>query len=116
MYIDFFAHEGVHLLGEIATRPTEPPWGALGALLRLAGSSPLRCRAFPAHPHDGPFGRVQLPFLGLIFWQIGKFADDMAVTEGDTYRAIHMRPNLCADGRFNPAPAPGFFPRSHTHR
>ena len=64
MYIDFFAHEGVHLLGESATRPTEPPWGALGALLRLAGSSPLRCRAFPAHPHDGPFGRVQLPFLG----------------------------------------------------
>ena len=24
----------------------------------------MRCRAFPAHPHDGPFGRVQLPFLG----------------------------------------------------
>ena len=39
VYIDFFAHEGVHLLGEIATRPTEPPWGALGALLHLAGSS-----------------------------------------------------------------------------
>ena len=35
MNIDFFAHEGVHLLGEIATRPTEPSWGALGALLRL---------------------------------------------------------------------------------
>ena len=39
MNIDFFAHEGVHLLGEIATRPTEPlnmsSSGALGALLRL---------------------------------------------------------------------------------
>ena len=64
MYIDFFAPERVHLLGDSATRPTEPSWGALGALLRLAGSLPLRCRAFPAHPHDGPFGRVQLPFLG----------------------------------------------------
>ena len=64
MNIDFFAHERVHLLGDGATRPTEPSWGALGALLRLAGSSPLRCRAYPAHPHDGPFGRVQLPFLG----------------------------------------------------
>ena len=35
MNIDFFAHEGVHLLGESATRPTEPSWGALGALLHL---------------------------------------------------------------------------------
>ena len=35
MYIDFFAHKGVHLLGDSATRPTEPSWGALGALLRL---------------------------------------------------------------------------------
>ena len=64
MNIDFFVHERFHLLGDSATRPTEPSWGALGALLRLAGSSPPRCRAFPAHPHDGPFGRVQLPFLG----------------------------------------------------
>ena len=35
MYIDFFAHARVHLLGDSATRPTEPSWGALGALLRL---------------------------------------------------------------------------------
>ena len=39
MYIDFFAHEGVHLLGYNATRPTEllnmSSSGALGALLRL---------------------------------------------------------------------------------
>ena len=62
MNIDFFVHESVHLLGDSATRPTEPlnmsSSGALAALLRLAGSSPLRCRAYPAHPHDGPFGRV----------------------------------------------------------
>ena len=35
MNINFFAHARVHLLGESATRPTEPSWGALGALLRL---------------------------------------------------------------------------------
>ena len=35
MSIDFFAPERVHLLGDIATRATEPPWCALGALLRL---------------------------------------------------------------------------------
>ena len=35
MNIEFFPHEQIHLLGDSATRPTEPPWGALGALLRL---------------------------------------------------------------------------------
>ena len=72
MNIEFFAHERIHLLGDSATRLTEPlnmsSSGAPGALLRftdgISGSSPLRCRAYPAHPHDGPFGRVQLPFLG----------------------------------------------------
>ena len=35
MNIAFFPHEQVHFLGDSATRPTDPPWGALGALLRL---------------------------------------------------------------------------------
>ena len=39
MYLDFFTHERANLLGESATRPTEPlnlsSSGALGALLRL---------------------------------------------------------------------------------
>ena len=35
MYIEFFAHARVHLLGDSATRPTEPSWNALGALLLL---------------------------------------------------------------------------------
>jgi len=58
--VEFFRHENVHLLGESATHPIEPPWGALGALLLLAGSSPLRRLAFPAHPmtaHSGPSNR-----------------------------------------------------------
>ena len=67
MNIEFFAHDHVHLLGDSARHPTEQPLnmsssGALGALLRFAGSSQPRCRAFPVPPHDGPFGRFQLPF------------------------------------------------------
>ena len=45
-----------HNLVESATRPIEPPWRALAALLRLAGSSLRRCPALPAHPmtaHSG---------------------------------------------------------------
>ena len=52
MNIEFFVHERIHLLGDSATRPTDPSWGALGALLRLAGSSPPRCRAFPMTAHS----------------------------------------------------------------
>lgn len=44
-----FDHEAVHLVGQSATGPTEPPGRALAALLLLAGSSPLRRRALPAH-------------------------------------------------------------------
>jgi hypothetical protein len=56
MRIEFSRHEAVHMLGESATHPIEPPRGALGALLLLAGGGPLRHRAFPAHPtttHSG---------------------------------------------------------------
>ena len=56
MNIDFSRHEDAHLLSESATHPIEPPWGGLGALLLLAGSGPLRRRAFPSHPmtaHSG---------------------------------------------------------------
>ena len=72
MYIDFFTHARDHLLGESATRPTEPlnmsSSGALGALLRLTVRifrAVARCVVAPTqHIPDGPFGRVQLPFLG----------------------------------------------------
>jgi hypothetical protein len=56
MVVDVFEHDAAHLLGERATRPIEPPWGALGALFVLAGTSLLRPRAFPARPmtaHSG---------------------------------------------------------------
>jgi len=49
-------HDAVHLLGDGATHPIEPPWGALGALLLLAGMSLPRRHAYPAHPmtaHSG---------------------------------------------------------------
>jgi hypothetical protein len=67
MCIEFSRHEDAALLGASTTHPTEPPWGALGALgaLRLlVGTSPPCRRAFPAAPHDSPLGRVQLPLPG----------------------------------------------------
>ncbi|HEX5736942.1 MAG TPA: hypothetical protein VFY22_00410 [Hydrogenophaga sp.] len=57
MNTDIFDHEGVHLMGESATDPIEPPGRTLAALRLLAGSSPLRRRALPAHSltaHSGP--------------------------------------------------------------
>jgi hypothetical protein len=56
MVVDVLDHDAAHLLGERATHPIEPPWGALGALLVLAGMSLPRPPAFPAHPmaaHSG---------------------------------------------------------------
>ncbi len=56
MDADVLGHDAVDQFGEGATRPIEPPCGALGALLVLAGTSLLRPRAFPAHPmtaHSG---------------------------------------------------------------
>jgi len=35
--VHFFDHDALHHLGEGATHPIEPPWGALAALLLLAG-------------------------------------------------------------------------------
>ena len=56
MDADVNDHAAVHQLGESATHPIEPPCGALGALLVLAGMSLPRPRAFPPHPmtaHSG---------------------------------------------------------------
>ena len=49
MNIDICTHENVHLLSESATRPIEPRYGTLAALLLLAGMSPQCRRALPAH-------------------------------------------------------------------
>jgi hypothetical protein len=57
MNTEIFDHEVIHLMGEGATDPIEPPGSALAALLLLAGRSPLRRRALTAHPltaHSGP--------------------------------------------------------------
>jgi len=56
MDADILDHAVDHLLGQSATRPIAPPWGALAALLLLAGASQPRRRALPAHPmtaHSG---------------------------------------------------------------
>jgi hypothetical protein len=43
------AHVQRHLLGDSATHPIELRCGTLAALLLLAGMSPQRRRALPAH-------------------------------------------------------------------
>jgi len=56
MDTDFHGHGALHLLDDSATHPIEPARPRLGALLRLAGSSLLRCRAYPDAPataHSG---------------------------------------------------------------
>jgi len=58
MSTHFFRHEHLHHSGDSATHPIGPPWGALAALLLLAGMSPPRRHALPAHPmtaHSGAF-------------------------------------------------------------
>ena len=49
MNTEISTHDDPHRLGESATRPIEPRCGALAALLLLAGMSPPRRRALPAH-------------------------------------------------------------------
>jgi len=50
MPIDFFLFDRVHLLGDSALRPIAPCSPHHAALLRLVGSSPLRCHALPGTP------------------------------------------------------------------
>ena len=49
MKIEIPAHDHPNPLGESATHPIEPRYGTLAALLLLAGMSPQRRRALPAH-------------------------------------------------------------------
>ena len=50
MNADVRNHDQHHRMGYSATRPIRPRCGALAALLLLAGTSPQRRRALPAHP------------------------------------------------------------------
>jgi hypothetical protein len=49
MNTEVFSHDAHHLSGESAIHPIESRCGVLAALLRLAGMSPPRCLALPAH-------------------------------------------------------------------
>ncbi|PKO66838.1 MAG: hypothetical protein CVU22_14275 [Betaproteobacteria bacterium HGW-Betaproteobacteria-16] len=56
MNTENFGHEEARFNGESATDPIEPPGSTLAVLLLLAGISPLRRHALPAHPlttHSG---------------------------------------------------------------
>jgi hypothetical protein len=58
MNAEISSHDHFHRSGESATHPIEPRCGALAALLLLAGTSPQRRLALPAHritAHSGVF-------------------------------------------------------------
>ena len=58
--VGFLVHDPNDPTGECATRPIEPRWGPLAALLLLAGMSPQRRRALPEGPiaaHSGASNR-----------------------------------------------------------
>ena len=58
MDIDFPRFDNDHLLGESAMRPIAPRLTRQAALLRLVGTSLLRCHALPGTPitaHSGAF-------------------------------------------------------------
>jgi hypothetical protein len=58
MNTEIHTHDDRHHLGESATHPIAPRCGTLAALLLLAGGSPPRRRALPAHritAHSGAF-------------------------------------------------------------
>lgn len=54
MDADVFGHDAVYPFGESATHPIEPPCGALGALLVLAGMSLPRSRPCRARAGQSP--------------------------------------------------------------
>jgi hypothetical protein len=64
MYPDLCDHEDAHLVGDTATHPMAQPWGALAALLVVAGVQPAASWRLAIAAHGCTLGRVQLRFLG----------------------------------------------------
>jgi hypothetical protein len=64
MYPEFCEHEDAHLVGDTATHPMAQPWGALAALLVVAGVQPAASSRLAIAPQGCTLGRVQLRFLG----------------------------------------------------
>jgi len=62
MTTHLLTHARVFLSGDSATHPIEPPWRALAALLLLAGISPQRRLALPAHPMTAHLGASNYGF------------------------------------------------------
>ena len=62
MDIEFFRFDHVYLIGDSAMRPIAPRLTRQAALLRLVGTSPLRCRALPDTPITAPSGAFNCGF------------------------------------------------------
>ena len=78
MDIDFPLFDNDHLPGESAMRPIAPRLARQAALLRLVGTSPLRCHAVPGTPitaHTGASNcRFQNHFIPLFLADAGAAA------------------------------------------
>jgi hypothetical protein len=64
MYPHLCEHEDAHLVAVTAAHPMAQPWGALVALLVIAGVQPAASSRLVIAPHGSTLGRVQLRFLG----------------------------------------------------
>ncbi|PVE44066.1 hypothetical protein H663_003680 [Limnohabitans planktonicus II-D5] len=64
MYPHLCEHEDAHLVGDSAMHPMAQPWGALAALLVVAGVQPAAFSRLAIAPNGSTLGRVQLRFLG----------------------------------------------------
>ncbi|NDP49356.1 MAG: hypothetical protein GZ085_13420 [Sulfuriferula multivorans] len=81
MKSSIFSFNHVHLLGESATHPMALCLPHHTALLRLAGSSPLRCRALSGTPITAPSGATNCHFQVIFAPKrtgIGKYTGEMA--------------------------------------
>jgi len=64
MNMDIHMQAKDHRRGEAATHPIALPWGALAALLVVAGVQPAASSRLARAPQNSTLGHVQLPFLG----------------------------------------------------
>ena len=62
MHIDISRFDHVHMTGDSAMHPIAPRLTRHAALLRLVGTSPLRCRALPGTPITAHLGASNCRF------------------------------------------------------
>lgn len=62
MYPHLYEHEEAHLVGDTAAHPMAQPWGALAALLVVAGVQPAASSRLAIAPMAAPSGAFNCVF------------------------------------------------------